>query len=121
MDLFGIGPLEIIVVLVISILVLGPEGMVKTGKRLGKLLRSVVTSEGWQRFQDYLHEIRTLPHTLMREAHFEELDDLNNDFSSRKEKPPPETPPSNLGPSAWRGHSIFPPSASKDEENSSSP
>lgn len=48
MNIFGVGPLEIIVVLVISLLVLGPEGMVKAGRLAGKYLRKLYASEFWR-------------------------------------------------------------------------
>ena len=41
MDLFGIGPLELLVVLVIALLVLGPERMVRTARSAGKTIRRI--------------------------------------------------------------------------------
>lgn len=48
MNILGVGPLEIIVVLVFALLVLGPEGMVKAGRTVGKLLGQIYSSEYWQ-------------------------------------------------------------------------
>jgi Sec-independent protein translocase protein TatA len=76
MNIFGVGPLEIIVVIVIGILVLGPEGMVEAGKKLGKFLRSIVTSTWWQGVRRSVNELQHLPQRLMREAELEELKEL---------------------------------------------
>jgi Sec-independent protein translocase protein TatA len=76
MNIFGIGPLEIIFVLIIGILVLGPEGMIEAGKKMGKLMRSIIKSTWWKNIREGMNEIQHLPHRLMREAELEELDEL---------------------------------------------
>lgn len=76
MNIFGIGPLEIIFVLIIGILVLGPEGMIEAGRKLGKFLRSIIKSSWWQNIRRGVNEIQYLPQRLMREAELEELNEL---------------------------------------------
>ena len=39
MDLFGVGPLEILMVLIVAILVVGPAKMVEAATKLGKFWR----------------------------------------------------------------------------------
>lgn len=84
MNIFGIGPLEIIFVLIIGILVLGPEGMIEAGRKLGKFIRSIIRSTWWQNIRRGVNELQHLPHKLMREAELEELNELarldKNDF-----------------------------------------
>jgi len=84
MNIFGIGPLEIIFVLIIGILVLGPEGMIEAGRKLGKFIRSIIRSTWWQNIRRGVNELQHLPHKLMREAELEELNELTrldeNDF-----------------------------------------
>ena len=41
MDIFGIGPLELVFVLVVALLVLGPGKMVDVAKNLGKVVREL--------------------------------------------------------------------------------
>ena len=77
MNIFGIGPLEIIFILIIGILVLGPEGMVEAGRKLGKFLRSVIRSNWWQNVRKGVNEIQYLPQKLIREAELEELNELS--------------------------------------------
>jgi Sec-independent protein translocase protein TatA len=76
MNIFGIGPLEIVFVLIIGILVLGPEGMISAGRKLGKFLRSIIKSTWWQNIRKGVSEIQYLPQRLMREAELEELNEL---------------------------------------------
>jgi Sec-independent protein translocase protein TatA len=76
MNIFGIGPLEIIFVLIIGILVLGPEGMIEAGGKLGKFLRSIIKSTWWQNVRRGVNEIQYLPQKLIREAELEELNEL---------------------------------------------
>ena len=76
MNIFGVGPLEIVLILLLGILVLGPEGMVEAGRKLGKFMRQVVTSQWWRGVQDGVNEVQNLPYRLMREAELEELEEL---------------------------------------------
>lgn len=75
MDILGIGPLEFVFVLLIALIVLGPNDMVKAGRTLGRFLRKLVTSPGWQMVQQTSKDLRYLPNKLMREAGLEELKD----------------------------------------------
>ena len=77
MNIFGIGPLEIIFILIIGILVLGPEGMVEAGRTMGKFLRSIIKSSWWQNVRRGVNEIQHLPQKLIREAELEELNELS--------------------------------------------
>jgi len=76
MNIFGIGPLEIVFVLIIGILVLGPDGMISAGRKMGKFMRSIIKSNGWQNIRKGVSEIQYLPQRLMREAELEELNEL---------------------------------------------
>ena len=76
MNIFGVGPLEIVLILLLGILVLGPEGMVEAGRKLGKFMRQVVTSQWWRGVQDGVSEVQNLPYRLMREAELDELEEL---------------------------------------------
>jgi|LGOV01.1.fsa_nt_gb Sec-independent protein translocase protein TatA len=76
MNIFGIGPLEIIFVLIIGILFLGPEGMIEAGQKLGKFMSSTIRSSWWQNVRRGVNEIQHLPQRLMREAELEELNEI---------------------------------------------
>ena len=72
MSLFGIGPLELIFILIIMILVLGPKNMVTAAKSLGVTLRKIVKSPMWTSIMDTSREIREIPTKLIRDAGIEE-------------------------------------------------
>ena len=80
MEILGVGVPELIFVVIIALLVLGPKDMQKTGKMLGKWLRDITRSEGWKIFQQTSREIRTLPTKLIREAN-QELNQLNREIN----------------------------------------
>lgn len=114
MNIFGIGPLEIVFVLIIGILVLGPEGMISAGRKLGKFMRSIIRSNWWQNVRKGVNEIQYLPQRLMREAELEELNELRN---LTKESFPKIGGENLLDTSSWSGSSTPP---SKPVENESS-
>ena len=74
MDFLGVGPLELIFILIIALVIFGPNDIVRAGKTLGSFMRKVVTSDGWRAFQQASKGMRDLPTTLMREAGLEEED-----------------------------------------------
>jgi Sec-independent protein translocase protein TatA len=73
MELFGIGPLELLFILLIALIILGPGDMVKAGLTLGRFLRKIVTSPEWRTIQKASRELRYIPNRLMREANLEDL------------------------------------------------
>ncbi len=72
MNILGIGPLELIFIIIIMILVLGPQQMVVTAKKAGALIRKIVKSPMWGTIMDTSREIRDIPTRLVREAGLEE-------------------------------------------------
>src|SRR5512139_4244212 len=78
MEILGIGPLELLFILLIALIFLGPGDMVKAGRTLGRFLRRIITSPEWQTVQKASRELKHLPNRLMREASLEDLSkDLN--------------------------------------------
>lgn len=106
MEILGVGMSELIFIVIIALIVLGPKDMQKAGKTIGKWMRNIVTSDGWKIFQQTSRELRTLPNKLMREAN-EELNQIGKEVTgastltgSRVQNPntpplsKPYTPPS---------------------------
>jgi sec-independent protein translocase protein TatB len=73
MEFLGIGPLELLFVVIIALIVLGPKDMVKAGKTIGRTLRKIVTSPNWRAIQQTSRELRQLPNRLIRDAGLEDL------------------------------------------------
>ena len=101
MEILGIGPQELVFIVIIALIILGPKDMQKAGKTIGKWLRNIVTSDGWKVFQQTSHELRRLPTRLMREANDEfnqignELNNASNPTVDRSNNPnnPPRSQP----------------------------
>ena len=74
MEILGIGPLELVLILIIALIVMGPKDMAKAGLTVGKFLRKVVSSPTWGTIRRTSKEIKYLPNRLMREAGLEEAE-----------------------------------------------
>jgi Sec-independent protein translocase protein TatA len=72
MDFLGVGPLELIFVLLIIFLVLNPKDLAATGRKIGRGLSTIRKSEFWRGVTQVTREVRDLPTTLMREAELED-------------------------------------------------
>lgn len=60
MDFLGIGPLELLVVLIIALIVVGPERLPEIAQSIGKILRDLRTmSQGFA--ADWQQELNSLP------------------------------------------------------------
>jgi Sec-independent protein translocase protein TatA len=81
MDIFGIGPLEIIFILLIAMVVVGPRNMGKTGRMIGSFLNRLYRSENWKLINEASRNLRNLPNRLAREAALDELDAMQKDFT----------------------------------------
>lgn len=72
MEIFNVGPLELLFIFVIALIFLGPEGMKKYAKVIGREVSKLIKSPLWASFRETTQEIRELPRKLMREAGIEE-------------------------------------------------
>ncbi|NOY99091.1 MAG: hypothetical protein GXP40_07800 [Chloroflexi bacterium] len=68
MEILGIGMPELIFIVLIALIVLGPKDMEKTGRTIGVWLRKIVLSPEWRALKDASRRIGTLPNKWMREA-----------------------------------------------------
>jgi Sec-independent protein translocase protein TatA len=84
MDFLGIGPAELIVILLVIILVIGPKDIGNTAKSLGRFLNRVFKSDEWRTITEASKTIRTLPNRLAREAELEELQEIKDTFEDAK-------------------------------------
>jgi uncharacterized membrane-anchored protein YjiN (DUF445 family) len=81
MEILGIGPMELFFILIIALIVLGPNDMVKAGRTMGRFLRKVVTHPAWQMIQQTSRDLRYLPNKLIRDAGLEEtLEGIKKDI-----------------------------------------
>ena len=78
MDIFGIGVLELIFILIIAMIVVGPRDLGKVGRQIGRFLNRLYKSESWRILNDASRTLRNLPNRLAREAALEELDSVRD-------------------------------------------
>ncbi len=79
MELLGVGPMELVFIVIIALIVLGPKDMAKAGRTIGKFMRDVVKSDTWRAIKTTTRELEHLPNRIMREAGLEDdLKDFNN-------------------------------------------
>jgi sec-independent protein translocase protein TatB len=111
MDIFGIGASELVFIILIAIIVLGPKDMQKAGRTIGRFLNQLMRSEGWKVFQRTSNELRNLPRNLMREANMEIMEaekDLRRVIDPRA-NPPASRSSSSLSVSPSNGTQNVPP------------
>jgi sec-independent protein translocase protein TatB len=74
MELFGIGPLELVFIMLLAMIIFGPKDIVNTGKTVGKSLNKLVRSDTWKTINQSSRELKNLPARLMRETGLDELE-----------------------------------------------
>lgn len=72
MEIFNIGPLEFIIILVLMFIILGPKEMILTAHRIGVWVRKMTHSPMWREIIGYSAEIRELPKKVMDETGLQE-------------------------------------------------
>ncbi len=100
MEILGVGPTELIFIIIIALIVLGPKDLAKTGSTVGKWLNNLIQSDSWKLMQKTTRELRRLPTELMREDNLKKIltpDDLLQQAADRKRDVsfPPRAIPSN--------------------------
>jgi Sec-independent protein translocase protein TatA len=87
MEFLGVGPTELLFIIIIALIVLGPKDLAKTGSTVGKWLNSLIQSDGWKAIRKTSDELRRLPTQLMREDNLKNFlnpDDLLQQAEDKK-------------------------------------
>lgn len=103
MEFLGIGPLELLIVLLLALVLLGPKDMAKAGRSLGKYMRKIVTSPQWKVVTQTSHELRNLPNRLIREAGLEEMQQEINNLQQTTSDIQDALRTSSILPPSWQG------------------
>ena len=122
MEILGIGPSELLFIVIIALIVLGPKDMQKAGKTVGRWLNSLVTSDGWKAFQQTSKEVRNLPTKLMRDANLELAEaekKLRKSMSETSQRP--ASPQSRSLPRPQESENTIQPPSAKPTETDSDP
>jgi sec-independent protein translocase protein TatB len=73
MEILGVGVPEMLFIVLIALILLGPKEMIAASRTLGKVLRKFLTSPTWLAMRKTGEELQQLPTKLVREAGLEEL------------------------------------------------
>ena len=87
MEILGVGIPEMMFIVLIALILLGPKDMIAAGRTMGSFLRKFLTSPTWQAMRRTGEELQQLPTKLVREAG---LEDLQNEVQGMNQmlKPP---------------------------------
>jgi Sec-independent protein translocase protein TatA len=68
--------MELLFIVVIVLVIIGPRDAAKTARSIGRFLNRLYRSETWRSLTQASRSLRSLPNRLAREAAMEELDDV---------------------------------------------
>jgi len=72
MEFLNIGPLELFFIALLAFIVLGPERMVSSARKLGKGINRALKSPLWSSIVETSHEIQDLPKKLIQDTGLDE-------------------------------------------------
>lgn len=91
MEIFGIGPLELLLIVFLALVILGPKEMIEMSKKTAGWLRKIRQSDTWKTTR----EVMDIPNKVMKETGLEdELREMNS--VSKKV----------LSPVTWEGNAL---------------
>ena len=76
MEIFGIGIVEVILIMLIALIFLGPQDTIRAGRNLGRAVRRFFSSEEWRTLLQASREIRTIPEKFLEETGLDNPEDL---------------------------------------------
>jgi Sec-independent protein translocase protein TatA len=92
MELLGVGPLEIVFILLLVILFFSPKDIAGGARTVGKNLKKIAQSDTYRAVRQVSTDLRELPSRLIKEAELEDLQQMAQDL--RKEAESEAVPPS---------------------------
>lgn len=72
MEILNVGPLELGLILILALIVLGPDGMVKTSRQVARWISKIIKSPIWKELISTSDEIRSIPQKFVKEANLED-------------------------------------------------
>lgn len=119
MELLGVGPLEVMLVVVLALILFGPGDIAQTARSAGRFLNRLYRSEAWKTMTSASSALRTLPNRLAREAELDELDQVRRDLEKPVEEPGSATASEASGMQAWAPRYPQPPADGEREPTES--
>ena len=72
MKVFNIGVGEILFIIILAVIIFGPENLVKSAREMGGFLRKVTKSPYWQEVWATRRDLEEIPRMLAKEANLKE-------------------------------------------------
>ena len=85
MEFLGIGPLELLLIIILALIVFSPKDIAGGGKAIGRWINRLYRSDTYRSMKQVSQELQDLPNRLAREAHLDELKDLQKEVKSAGE------------------------------------
>jgi Sec-independent protein translocase protein TatA len=101
MEILGIGPMELLFILVILLVVVGPRNLSSSARDIGRFLNRMYRSDTWRMMTEASRTLRNLPNQLAREAALEELDATQKELLQAGREIRGQTDDLKEGMSAW--------------------
>jgi len=90
LEIFNVGIPELLLILTLMLILLGPEGMVSSARSVAKTIRKFLHSPLWADMMKTQREIRDIPTRLVREAGYDEFraqyDNVKSEFNQVKKE-----------------------------------
>lgn len=101
MELLGVGPLEVLLIVLLALVLFGPKDIARTARSAGRTLNRLYHSEAWRTLLRTSETLRTLPNRLAREAEIEELEELRRTMAEVERSVADSVKPEASGLEAW--------------------
>lgn len=122
LNIFGIGPLELLGIMVLLLLLFGPTDLVRMAREAGRLINRLTRSEGYQTIQQASQEIRNLPQKILQETELETLQkDLKGEPASKEAASTGASPATPQSFSAWTQELPASPTAANSPASTNNP
>ncbi len=86
MNILGVGSLELLAIFIIAILVIGPNDLVKTARKVGQFIRKGQQSDLWQAVQGSRKAISRFSDEIISGSDLEEIKDELAELNSLRDR-----------------------------------
>jgi Sec-independent protein translocase protein TatA len=69
--------MELILILLLALIIFGPNEIQQAGKTIGKSINKIIRSESWRAIDRARHDLSDLPNRLIQESGLEELKSIS--------------------------------------------
>jgi hypothetical protein len=86
MEIFGIGPLELLFIILLALIIIGPRDLQEKAGAAGRWLRKASQSQFWLGTRQFVRTLRALPGDLIQQAGLEQDAPMNPPASAERRR-----------------------------------